>query len=181
MKTLIYFFAIVMLLFAGCAKDEMFNDNQNSFELKKAKVPIPMKADFCAAPDMTSEMIPFPGVPDTYVPSKMIISGTGTHIGKIDTEKSFYRIEVFEIIMEDQIPILFQSGKGYIVAANGDSFDYAWWAKASLPDLNYIGGIELQGGTRKFEGCSGTLDMSGKINQETLLNCFTVGGMMKFN
>jgi hypothetical protein len=181
MKTLVHLFAVAMLLFAGCAKDEMFETDSNSPDLKNAKVPIPMKADLCAVPDMTSDMIPFPGIPDKYVPSKMIISGNGTHIGKVNAEKSFYKIDVFEIIMEEGVPFLFQSGTGYISAANGDSFDYTWWAKASLPDMNYIGEIELQGGTGIFNGCSGTLDMSGKINTETLLNSFTVEGKMKFN
>jgi len=55
MKTLISFFAIVMVFFAGCAKDYTINEEINSVELKKANVPIPFKADLCAVPDMNGE------------------------------------------------------------------------------------------------------------------------------
>ena len=186
MKTLISFFVVVMLLFAGCAKDEMFFNHQNESELKKANVPIPMKADMCAVQDMTSELMlkPIPGIdptdPGSYVTRRMIISGNGTHIGKVNMDKSYYDIDVFDLLIENGIPYFYQTGTGNIVAANGDSFQYNWWAKASLPDLNYIGGIELQSGTGKFKGCSGTLGMYGKIDESTLQNCWTVDGLMQF-
>lgn len=76
------------------------------------------------------------------------------------------------------VPCFYQSDTGIIVAANGDSFQYTWWAKASLPDLNYIGGIELQGGTGKFKDCSGTLWMSGKFDEASRQNCWMIDGMM---
>lgn len=111
----------------------------------------------------------------------MIISGTGTHLGRLDAEKSFYEIQTFELIYEDDTPFFYQTGTGLMVAANGDSQSYTWWAKASLPNLDYVGKIEINGGTGKFEGCTGTVDMIGKIDQVSMTNCWTAEGTLEFN
>ena len=188
MKTTCFFMTImtVLFLFAGCAKDEMFNDNMNTPELKKAKVPVPMKVDLCASPDMNSELIlsPIPGLdpndPASYIVRKWIIGGNGTHLGKLNSEKSFYDVATFEFIIEDDNPYLIQTGNGFWVAANGDNINYEWRAKATL-DLHYTGEIEFQSGTGKFEGCSGTLYMVGSFDPVTFINCFTAEGYMEFN
>jgi hypothetical protein len=83
MKTLIYLFAIAMFLFAGCAKDEMFDENSNNLELKKAKVPIPMKAEFCMNPNMGAGFILIEGLNphdlQSYLPKEGWVSGHDTH------------------------------------------------------------------------------------------------------
>ena len=189
MKTLAYLVFIVLFLFAGCAKDEMLTENTTSTELKKAKVPIPMKLDLSGTPDMNSEFAlnPIPGLdpndPASYVTRRMIIGGNGTHLGKLNSNESFYAFETFEYIVENDIPYLSQTGIGFWVAANGDHINYTWWAKANalLPTLDFIGKIELQSGTGKFEGCSGTLDMAGAFDPVTFVNYYKVEGFMKFN
>jgi hypothetical protein len=188
MKTLIYLFVVVMLLFAGCAKDDMFTSNMKtpSPELKRANVPVPMKTDLCAVPDPTSSPIlkPKPGLdpndPNSYIPSVMIISGTGTHLGKIDSEKSYYRIEVFSLTMVNGVLHAYQAGDGFLAGSNGDGFNYTWWAKTSMTTLEYFGETILVGGTGKFEGCSGTTIMAGKVDQLNGTNCWTADGHIKF-
>lgn len=181
------FTVTLIFIFAACAKDELFDQSKNLPELKKANVAIPLKGDFSAVPDMQSSLIliPIPGLdpedPASYDHSRMIVSGTSTHLGKIDSEKSFYVIESFEMILEGEVPFLVQTGSGHLVAANGDSFNYTWWAKASLPTLDYIGGIEITSGTGKLEGCSGTADMIGKFDEPNKINYWTLEGTMKFN
>ena len=142
-----------------------------------------MKADLLAVPDMESDLILKPGGnpnnPADYIASKMKISGNGTHVGLVNANESFYVIDEFTLIFEENVPLLYQVGTGHIVGANGDSFDYEWWAKATL-DLNYTGEIVLTGGTGKFEGCSGTLDMTGKIDPEKFTNKYSIDGMMEF-
>jgi hypothetical protein len=180
------FIATFILIFAGCAKNDFFAEKENLPELRKAKVPIPFKAELCAVPDMESSLIlkPIPGLdptdPKSYVTSRMIISGTGTHLGRVVSEESFYRIEMFKMIFEAGVPFMYQTGVGHMVAANGDSYDYTWWAKASLPNLDYIGGIEVTSGTGKFKGCSGSADMTGKIDEVNLTNRWTAEGTMEF-
>jgi len=95
MKTIMYLFLVVILVIAGCSKDNTLFENPNNPELKKAKVPIPFKADCYALPDMESDPILISGLdpsnPNNYFASRLIVSGTATHIGKIDAEKSFYQ------------------------------------------------------------------------------------------
>jgi len=109
MKTLISFFAIVMVFFAGCAKDYTINEEINSVELKKANVPIPFKADLCAVPDMNGEfyLYPIPGIdprdPNSYCVSRMLIGGASPfdkqdfrQSGTIDQAVGLPRVLVFE-------------------------------------------------------------------------------------
>ena len=183
MKKLVYLFAIAMLLFAGCAKDEMFNEDMNNPELKKAKVPIPMKVDICATPNWESDWIGYdPDVTTDDMPSIMIPGGTGTHIGKLNSEKSYWEVLVYVPRVDSEGTIyLFQSGTGHWVAANGDIIDYIWRVDAALPNLDCVGVIEFQSGTGKFEGCSGTLDFIGTVDAETVTICYTGKRFMEFN
>jgi hypothetical protein len=187
MKTLVYLFAIAMLLFAGCAKDEMFDDNMNNPELKKAKVPVPMKIDYCGTSDWSEGSIDY-GDPTTALPIKMIVSGKATHMGKFNSEKSYWLVEVYEPREDsDGIPYIFQSGTGFLVGANGDNVNYNWWVNAALTDLDFIGELKLQGGTGKFEGCSGTIHITGTVdidyneNPPTVTICCAGDGFMEFN
>lgn len=179
------FFAILLMI-SGCNKDDIFTQSDNSLDLKNAKVPIPYKAELCAVPDMESDLIlkPLPGLdpedPSSYVTSRMIISGNATGMGKIDPAMSYYDIDVFELIFENDIPFLYQTGTGILVGANGDSYSYSWWAKASLPTLEFIGGNTIVSGTGRFEGVSGTSDMAGKIDELSLQNCWTLDGYVEF-
>ena len=188
MKTLIYLFVIAMLLFAGCAKDEMFTENMNNPELKKAKVPVPMKIEYCGISDWSAGSIDY-GDPTTALPIKMIVSGKATHMGKINSEKSYWVVEVYEPRVDSKgVPYLFQSGTGHLVGANGDYINYAWWVNAALPDLDFIGEFELLDGAGNFEGCSGTLNLAGTVDIVEVENdfpivtiCCSCEGLMKFN
>lgn len=187
MKTLRYLIVIAMVVAAGCAKDYPADEVQAVPELKKANVPIPMKADVCAVPDMESTLlfIPIPGNdptdPASCTTSRFIISGNGTHFGKVDATSSYYEIAVFEFQLEDGIPYLFQSGPGMLVGANGDYIEYNWWAKASLPDFNWIGEMEIAGGTGYFEGCSGSCDLAGHFDMVNRMNCWKAEGFLVFD
>jgi len=177
MKTLIGFLAIGMFLFAGCAKDNAFNEGLEGFDLKnapsRANVPIPFKAELCAVPDMGSEsiLLPIPGLdpsnPNSYCKKRMIIGGTGSHLGIVtDSGTSYYEVEDSEFMMEAGHPFLKQWGTGILVAANGDSFEWTWWVKSSLPDRNWAGEFEIipGSGTGKFEGSSGIFEGIGQAN-----------------
>jgi hypothetical protein len=190
MKTLVYLFVIAMLLFAGCAKDDMFTDNMNNPELKKAKVPIPMKIEYCGTSDWSLGAISY-GDPNTALPIKMIVSGKATHMGKFNSEKSYWLAEVYEPRVDSEgITYLFQSGTGYLVGANGDYINYAWEVNAALPDLDFTGKLTLQDGTGNFEGCSGTINVAGTVVviadvdvnvPPTVTICCSGEGLMEFD
>jgi hypothetical protein len=165
MKTLSYLIVLAVLVIAGCVTDDTMFETQNSLELKKAKVPIPMKMDCRAVPDTESDLLPVViGDNTVYIYSRLIISGTGTHLGKIEAEKSFYVIKNGEFfINDDGIPSVRNSGDGKVVGANGDGFEFTWWIKESLVDYTFFGEMEITPGTGtgKFEGCSGSCDIVG--------------------
>lgn len=194
MKTFISFLAIGMFLFAGCSKDAVFDERPEGFELNdahlRANVPIPFKSDLCAVPDMTSESIlyPIPGLdpndPNSYYKKRMIISGTGSHLGRVmDSGTSYYEVENCAFLPEAGHPFLWQWGTGILVAANGDSFEWTWWAKISLPDRNWVGEFEIiaGSGTGKFEGSSGIFEGIGQANPEEHMNCWTDEGYIVYN
>ncbi len=186
MKTLMYLFVAAILVIAGCAQDETLFETPDNLELKKAKVPIPMKADLFAVPDMESDPILISGLdpedPKSYYPSKMIISGTGSHIGRVNAEKSYYKFEKMEFILENGNPFTNQSGIGLMVAANGDSFEYTWWVKQSLLNGDYFGEMEITpgSGTGKFKGSSGSGDIVGGWNQDRTGVWFKIVGYLVY-
>ena len=178
-----------MMMLVSCTKDQFVQEE--SLELKKAKVPIPMKADFCATPDMTSPMMlmPIPGLdptdPKSYLPSKMFVSGNATHMGLVDTEKSYTLVETLELIVEPVVggsPLVFlkQTGTGVMTAANGDDYRITWWAKTSLANWTYIGEVEMFDGTGKFKGMTGTVQMVGAVDQVAGTNCWKADGFMEY-
>lgn len=188
MKTLISFFVIMMVMLFACNKE--FNDEE-PLTLKKANVPVPMKADFCATPDLTSPMmlIPVPGLdptkPESYLPSKMFISGNATHLGNVNAEKSYSLVETLQFIVEPVeggSPLFFlkQTGTGVMTAANGDSYPITWWCKTSLANWTYVGEVTMYSGSGKFEGMTGTVTMIGAVDKVAGTNCWTADGFMKF-
>jgi hypothetical protein len=166
MKALLYFFVMAILLIAGCAKDDTMFETQDNLELKKAKVPIPFKADCFGYPDTESDLISWNIGDDIYLSySRIIITGTGTHLGKINSDKSYYEFESIVYFTDDDgIPYTMNSGKGKVVAANGDSFEITFQVK-NLFDENasYTGNacIIPGSGTGKFEDCTGTFGTVG--------------------
>ena len=175
MKTMIYLFALVMLIFAGCAKDEMFDQNNGSLELKKAKVPIPMKADFCMTPDMSLPPIHIEGLPfdkpEYYLPGGGWMSGNATHVGKLQMEESPATFEVATFNPATYITEL--KCHGTATGANGDKFD--WDAiMYMLPDKSFTGVVEMSNGTGKLEGATGTVVMIGSGM------CWSAEGFMKY-
>ncbi len=206
MKTLVYLFAIVTILFAGCAKDEMFYENSNNLELKKAKVPIPMKAEFCMTnapnPGCTNpmcNMIPVIGAPDFFpikaFPVYGLISGHATHMGEVITEKS-YGIKTSCIYKDFGTPNplddeLWMESYGRITAANGDSYAFIHPAESPLkiklnlfysniPILPFTGEVIMSDGTGKFEGVSGLVIMEGQTDLQAQTTCWTAEGTMTY-
>lgn len=184
MKTLISFCMVMLMMLVACTKDPVIQEEP--LTLKKAKVPVPMKADFCASPDMDSPfmLIPIPGLdptdPKNYLPSRMFVSGTCTHMGNVITDKSVCIVEKLEFLVEGTNFFLKQTGTGTMTAANGDSYLITWWGKTSLADWTYIGEVTMYSGTGKFEGASGMVSMIGAVDRVAGTNCWKADGYMQF-
>jgi hypothetical protein len=180
-----YLLVVAILVIAGCAKDDTMFETQDNLELKKAKVPIPFKAELYATPDMESEImvVPLPWGENRYVPSKMIVSGTATHFGKINSEKSYYEFKTMEFYYDENDKLIsYQTGLGILVGANGDSMEFNWWIKQSTETGDYFGENEIipGSGTGKFEGCSGSASTVGGWHENGLGVWFIVHGFLVY-
>lgn len=171
MKTLVYIFSMVILVIASCAKDDTIT-----------KAPIALKIDCRAVPDKNSYLIPvvIPEQDVYYTYSRLNISGAGSHIGKIDEEKSYYEIKNAEsFISEDGLLYIRNTGQGKVVGENNDGFEFTFWANESLDNFKIVGELKItpKTGTGIFEGSSGTLDIVGS---ETNTLWFCVEGNLVF-
>jgi hypothetical protein len=52
----------------------------------------------------------------------MLNKENSTDSGKVDYEKSFYDITDIELLIEECVQFLFQSGSGIMTGSNGDSY-----------------------------------------------------------
>jgi hypothetical protein len=162
-----YFFVMAILVIAGCAKDDTLFENQDNLELKKAKVPIPFKYDAYVLQDKESDLILIEGLdpedPASYAYSRLFCSGTATHMGKIDPEKSYYTLEKMVLFFENGVPYTKNTGKGILVGANGDGIEFTFTVMQNAMDFSCTGINEIipGSGTGRLKGCTGTINMSG--------------------
>jgi len=155
MKILVYLFSLVILVIAGCAKDDTL-----------IKTPIAIKIDCMADPDKNSDLIPvnLSGQDVYYTYSRFKFSGAGRHLGKINEEKSYYRIKSIEFFSDGAgLQYLRSSGEGKVVGENDDGFEFTFWSNESLNNFKIVGELEVtpKTGTGIFERSSGTLDILG--------------------
>lgn len=150
MKTLSYFFVMAVILIAGCATDDTVFETPDNLELKSAKVPIPMKGIGWSDPDLQSA-------------TRLIIGGTGTHMGKIDSKKSYYDYYTQDYIEVDGMPFVDLTGIGKLVGANGDSFEFTFSTRQSLIDGTLVSKSDITpgSGTGKFKDCTGFFNTVG--------------------
>lgn len=173
MKILIGFFVAALLLLAGCAKDDMFNETQGLPELKKAKVPIPSKGEICMVynhdvPLRHVDGTPYGPIPDLYVSGEAWLSGQMTHMGKL-SEESWMR-SISAQLDKDAL----SEGKVVIAAvfeatSYGASGDYTVGLSnvrldVTNPDQWTITGFwEITGGSGKYENSTGSGVLSGSL------------------
>lgn len=173
MKTLVYLFVIAMLLFAGCAKDEMFTDDSAS-NLKSASVKmVPLKTDFYSITTAVDEYM---------LPAEGYLVGTFPHLGKLISEKSTWKSTTTGVVFnEDATGYLSSTShvEGQDVAANGDILYY--YFDSSFDYVNNVftaDPVKYNGGTGRFENCTGEGLCTGYIDYETGLFMLHVDAML---
>ena len=69
------------------------------------KVPVPFKLNAYVVQDMESDLVLIEGLdpenPGSWVPSRLICSGTASHVGKVNREKSYYTLEKLVFFLKD--------------------------------------------------------------------------------
>lgn len=159
MKKIINFITVVMLLFAGsaCNKDPFFTE-EPEVSLKCAEIKtVPIKADFYA---VVSSWIP------EGIPYSGNLGGNFSHLGKIDFEKSTFERIGLEILGPYTLR---WEMFGEVVAADGDILHYTLWGIMDKEKNEYTSKVTYNGGTGRFENASGYLDVTGFIDESSIL------------
>ena len=165
MKTLIYFFGFAMLLFAGCAKDEMFTDDSAS-NLKSAPMKmVPIKADFYSVTN---------NLGDDGLPIDGYLVGNFSHLGKIIPEKSTWTAETLNLTQEVYVTYV----EGQLAAANSDLLFYSFTGTLDFAKNELTALVEYNGGTGRFENCTGEAVLTGYLNWDTGSFIMKVDGMI---
>lgn len=170
MKTLGYFLVLAIFVFAGCTKDEVLFESQDILELKKTQIPVPVKADCFAIPDQESALVSYltPEGTVSYTYSKLNVSGTSSHIGKLNPETNFYVLESLELFYgDDGHPYTLNKGYGKIVSPNGDEMGFTLEVIQSFDETaSYTGKTYIVpgSGTGRFKGCTGFFDLVGAMD-----------------
>jgi hypothetical protein len=151
MKTLVYLFVIAMLLFAGCAKDEIFNEDMN---LKSAPMKmVPLKADIYSV-----------STSDYYgITTGGYLVGHFSHLGKLKPENSPYKGTILDLT-EDTYTLFLE---GQLGAANGDVLYYSFTLNLKFTDTSFVTTVTYDGGTGRFENCQGSATCTGYVDPET--------------
>ena len=175
MKTLNFFLLIAMVIFAGCAK---FETSDETVDLKKAKVPIPMKAEFCMTPNMDAGFFLIEGLDPanqaSYLPREGWISGFATHMGEVIMQE-----RTVTFISAAFVPGtgVVSTSAGRITAANGDYYLFTE-TTTTLPNGTFTGNVWMYGGTGKFLGMTGPVVMTGQKTDQG--PCWTGIGTMNY-
>ncbi len=171
MKTVISFFFIMMIMFVACTKDQFVQEE--NLELKKAKVPVPLKADFCFTPNMEGafDANGFPNMdvlmlivgldpqkPTSYLPRSGWLSGNATHAGKLQMMES--PMTAVSAKFENNKVVWVTTGKN--TAANGDYYFYDATSYSNPMDGTFTGDVYMRDGIGKFKGMTGTVQMVGQ-------------------
>jgi hypothetical protein len=167
MKTLVYLFTIAMLLFAGCAKDEMFNDED--MNLKSAEVKsIPLKGDFYSVPTAWDE---------NGMMSAGYLVGNITHLGKLIPDLSTFEITEADL---STYPIIVYWMEGQLAAANGDLLFYKIVGTADMTIGTTEADVTYTGGTGRLEKYTGYAHFTGQTDPATgITYCRTEGALYK--
>jgi hypothetical protein len=184
MKTLIYLFVVAMLLFAGCAKDGMFDQNSNTPELKKANVPIPDKGEVCMIPD-TTVLLPVtlgpngPVLPKIKMYKYALLTGHSTHYGKFGEQTSMIGNWAYldQEALSQNKKIIVSEYEVFTYAANGDYTKGISVSRIDVTDPNnktITGEVTIIEGFGRFKNAKGVATVNG------VLPCWTVEGTLEF-
>ncbi len=116
------------------------------------------------------------------------ITGNATHVGLIQEDKSFWTVTGIDFDFVDigteeepnKVPVsIIESIAGVIHSANGDYYTYEGEAIVSLVGEPVLSGeMRFTGGTGRFEGVTGAIQLSGSADFEAGSATFKGNGVI---
>lgn len=203
MKKYIYLVALVLLA-AGCEKEPFLTgDPGQEFGREKVTgelVARPFSARFTTIPDGSLYCL-FTGIDGLeelcqtgeaeYIAGGGSITGNATHVGVIVEERSNWEVtgiefsgDVINIGTENE-PVLTQEFitefiEGEIHSPMGDYYRYKGKAKVHIPTGNLSGKMDFDGGTGRFHGVSGSINLDGTADIAAGTATFNGKGIIYF-
>ena len=124
----------------------------------------------------------------SYIAGGGPITGNATHVGLIQENLSSWKVTDFDLIFgnigTDEDPVIgpisiIEYIEGEIHSANGDYYTYEGEAIVSLVGEPVLSGeMRFTGGTGRFEGVSGSIQLSGTADFETGSATFKGNGVI---
>lgn len=182
LKFLFLIIAALLFLFNGCNKDAFF-DEETSVELKKAKVPIPLKGEVCMI-DNPDDRIPVhfwnpegDVVPGATVVGIAFLYGNLTHMGKLDEQSYMTGREGAYLDYDAYLQgktIVVATYDSWLFAANGDYIQIVSNIKIDRGAQTITGNYTITGGSGKFVNAAGKGSFSG------VLPCWNAEGTLEY-
>jgi hypothetical protein len=184
MKKLMFVMLVSFLLIFGCSKDDpLTQDNENAvsdqnLKCKPQPLTLPMKVWFSSKPDLTVPPLACSPVESGMVlAGGMWVSGHATFVGKVNTKKSYCTWNECYFSGPGQLT---SKMAGTITAADGSSFFYTGTCVTNFADMTFTGPVITTGGTGRFKGCTGLVQMNGKMDPTTGGGSWTAEGTITF-
>ena len=186
MKNLMCVLTVSLVMLFGCSKD--FLNDENS-DLKRAKVPVPMKGEICMTYNYDVPLMHVDGtpviiggkvvIPDLYLSGSSWLSGHCTQMGEFRETSTMKGISAYldmEALAQKKV-VLVGVFEARPVADNGDVCIILSQVRIDATDpANRIitGEATIMGGTGKFENAGGSGTLCG------LLPCWDFEGVFEF-
>ena len=155
MKTLKILLVIAFVIFSGFSRE-----SQNG--RTKEGIVVPMKVSCTILPDDTGGLLTCTNnVPGIDLRNSGFLAGNQTHGGKLITEQSTWQILRCRNDLADGGIINTAEIVGENTVANGDTYTYSCKMFTFIPSGRVILKVTLSGGTGRFEGATGVIDMTG--------------------
>lgn len=177
MKNLVCLIFVSLVMLFGFSKDVL---NDGDTDLKKTKVPVPMKIEMCVVPGTvfdfpvanTPVIDPSTGkeiIPALYAASESLLSGHATHFGELRPQSSLSIISAYldlgALTGKKVISVLNYEIR--LIAANGDYCTGIVEVIIDRTDPSHRviidGDLVLTGGVGRFEGVTGSCVVTGVL------------------
>lgn len=151
MKKILLLVLSLGLLFTSCEKDSLvFSEAEADGLLKSAELKmVPVKAEIQSTVTEYYEGVPVVGT----------LSGTMSHIGKLNTEESIWHTT--SLSFDETTGTITWEMIGNSCASNGDLLHYTLTGTFSISENQLNAHVDMNGGTGRFEFAEGYMDVTG--------------------